>query len=160
MILDAQEYINELKTYKRYKTKCLEAKKRFREIERILLNFESSYVSPSAVTMVEVIRYRKGKKIKKLVPLPKLDPDPNRKNVIRSGLISEQCSLQKQIAYYERKIARIDATSKKIPEDLKELCFAVYVDKKAQEMADRMGYSLQGLYRSIKDDLEEFMKRS
>lgn len=159
MILDAQEYINELKTYRRYLDKLNIAENKYQELETVLGHLESSYVSPSAVNMVETVRYVKGRRIRKLIPLPKLDPDPNRKNILRSGLIDQQCSLIKEISYYKRKIKRIKETSDLLPDDLRHLCFDVYVRKKGEQIAHENHYSLSALYIKIRKDLESIFEK-
>ena len=156
MLRDAQEYINGLKTYNRYVYKAQSARKRHHEIEVILERMGSSSSSPGAVNMVEVTYYRKGEKKTKLVPVPKLDPDPNRNAVIRAGLIDQQCSLEKEIAYYERKIRQIKDFSETLPDDLRKLCWDVYVRKKIGKASNDRGYSKANIYRMIRSQLEEY----
>ncbi len=156
MFKDAQEYINELKTYNRYVSKLQDAKNRYHDIEVILERMGSSCSSPGSVNMVEIVYFRKGERKTKLVPVPKLDPDPNRSAVIRSGLIDQQCSLEKEIGYYERKIRRIREFSQRLPDDLRKLCFDVYVRKKITPVSRKIGYSKGNTYRIIRSALEEY----
>ena len=154
MIRDAQEYINELKTYRRYVSKKQEALNKYNDIEMKLEHLSDSYVSPGYVSMVEVTKYVKGKKIKKKVPMPKLDPDPMRRETIRKGLIEKQCELANAIKYYESKIAQIKEISDMLPPDLKNLCWDVYVKKKGKKIAHETGYSVAAIYHQIYEKLK------
>lgn len=158
MILDAQEYINELKTYKRYVLKKQDAINRYNDIEVKLQHLSPEYVSPGYVSMVEVKRYVKGRIITKLVPMPKLDPDPTRREAIRRGLIDEQCDLENEINYYKRKIASIKETSDLLPESLRKLCWDVYVHKRIGKISRDFNYSKAAIYGLITEELDDILK--
>lgn len=157
-MIDTQEVINELKTYNRYVRKKQEAINKYDELERQLEYLYYSYNSPSGPNMVETFVFKNGKMIKKLIPMPKLDPDPNRKEVIKKGIICKQCDLWDEKEYYDRKIEWIKSLLADMPNELSNTLKEVYIKKNIQKVADRNGYTVAAMYDHIRDDVEDYLK--
>ena len=156
-MIDTQEVINELKTYNRYVKKKQEAIRKYNELDIQLEYLYNSYTSPAACNCIEITKFVHGKLVKKTIPIPKLDPDPNRKDAIRKGIICQQCDLIEERDYYDRKIKWINNILAKMPADLAKLCRDVYIKKKVQKVAKERGYSTTALYDYIRDEIEDFL---
>jgi len=154
-MIDAQEVINELKTYNRYVKKRQEAINKYNEFEAQLEYLYNSYTSPAACNCIEITMFVKGKLVTKTIPLPKLDPDPNRKEVIRKSIICQQCDLWDEREYYDRKISKIKKLMNEMPADISKLAWDVYVKKKVQKISREKGFTVNGLYDYIRDQIDE-----
>ena len=155
MIIDAQEFINELKTYDRYVKKRKEAYEKYRDIE-LSLSRLSEYHSPS-INTVEITKFRNGKLVRETVPVPKLDPDPGRKERIRMELIDQQLDIQDKIDFYTAKIERIHKISDMLPEKLRKQCWEVYVKHNVGRVSWELGTTKENVYRTIKEQLDDRM---
>lgn len=156
-MIDTQEVINELKTYNRYVKKKQEAIRKYNELDIQLEYLYNSYTSPAACNCIEITKFVHGKLVKKTIPIPKLDPDPNRKDAIRKGIICQQCDLIEERDYYDRKIKGIKQLISDMPADLGKLCWDVYIRKKVQKVSRQRGYTVKGMYDYIRDGIEEFL---
>lgn len=155
MIIDAQEFINELKTYDHYSKKRKKAIERYNEIELSLSRLEE-YHSPS-INTVEVTKFRNGKLVYETIPVPKLDPDPGRKERIRMELINQQLDIQDKIDFYTAKIERIHKISDMLPEKLRKQCWEVYVKHNVGRVSWELGTTKENVYRTIKEQLDDRM---
>ena len=156
-MIDAQEIINELKTYNRYVRKKQEAIDKYNDLETQLEYIYNSYTSPAASNCVEISKFVNGRLVKKLIPLPKLDPDPNRKEVIRKGIICQQCELWDEREYYSRKIKQINDLLSDMPADLSKMLKDVYIKKKIQKVSKDKGYTVKGLYDHLRERIDEYL---
>lgn len=152
MIIDAQEFINELKTYDRYVKKRKEAYDKYRDIE-LSLSRLSEYHSPS-INTVEITKFRNGKLVRETVPVPKLDPDPGRKERIRMELIEQQLDIQDKIDFYSSKIERIHKIANGLPEKLRKNCWEVYVKHNVGKVSWDLNTTKENVYRTLREQLD------
>ena len=152
MIIDAQEFINELKTYDRYVKKRREAYDKYRDIE-LSLSRLSEYRSPS-INTVEITKFRNGKLVRETVPVPKLDPDPGRKERIRMELIEQQLDIQDKIDFYSSKIERIHKIANSLPEKLRKNCWDVYVKHNVGKVSWDLNTTKENVYRTLREQLD------
>lgn len=153
MEIDAQEYINELKTFNRYVNKRRRAYEKYNDIELSLKRL-NEYVSPSAINTVEITKFRNGKLVSETIPVPKLDPDPGRKERIRKELIMQQCELEDEISFYSAKIDRVVKISNTLPEKLRRQCWDVYVKHRAGRVSRELNTTKERVYKVLRDRLE------
>lgn len=158
-MVDLQEYINGLKSFRRYCNEKNKALAEYNVIEEKLKNM-NEYVSPSAVTTVEITKFKNGKIIKEKVAAPKSSPDPMRKERIRSNLVSRQCELIDRQKYYQNKIDEIIRITNNLPANLKQMVWDVYVKKNAKDYAIKFKVTESRVYGIVKERLAAYFEIS
>lgn len=158
-MVDVHEYINGLKSYNYYVKERQKAINEYNSIEE-RLKILDEYVSPSAVTTVEITKFRNGKVVKEKVAAPKSSPDPMRKERTKANYIERQCELIEKQRYYQNKIDEVLGITKSIPNGLREMVWDVYVKHKAKYYAPKYNVSESSMYRIVRDRLVIYFETS
>lgn len=162
MIKDAKQFKNELKLYKHY----IAERDRYKSQIDMIMDKMTSIPSPfpKQATIKKRVR-RKNKEgkyyyktVNKSVAEPKVRTSDQYKQQLMIKRIEDKNDCETMMDYYQRRIDDIEDTLSILPNDLKRICFNVFVNNIWEEEARKVGYSKSGLHKYIDQRLRVALK--